>query len=95
MARIAALMELQPVDRRKPQEVRNNPGRQASPPGNALTLGNRNTTSQEEALRRIASLPLNRQGKVLDIRCQIAQGTYEVGKRLDKVIDRVLETLTS
>jgi hypothetical protein len=50
--------------------------------------------SQEEALKRIASLPTLRRGKVLDIRRQIADGTYEVGHRLDQAIDRLLELLT-
>ncbi len=35
-----------------------------------------------------------RQDKVLDIRRQIAVGTYKVGERLDGVMDRVLEALT-
>jgi hypothetical protein len=59
-----------------------------------LVLGNRNTTSHEEALKRITSLPPIRQGKVLDIRRRIAAGTYEVGDRLDRAIDRLLEVLT-
>jgi anti-sigma28 factor (negative regulator of flagellin synthesis) len=65
------------------------------PDGGVSVLGNRNATSQEEALKRIASLPPNRQGKVLGIRRQIADGTYEVADRLGKVIDRVLESLTT
>ena len=95
MARVSALSGLPSADRRRSQDARNDQGREASPNGDALTLGSRNTTSPEEALKRIASLPLNRQGKVLRIRRQIANGTYEVAGRLDKVIDRVLETLTS
>jgi anti-sigma28 factor (negative regulator of flagellin synthesis) len=59
-----------------------------------LTLANRNTTSQEEALKRIASLPPTRRNKVRDIRRQIAAGTYKVGERLDGAMNRVLETLT-
>jgi anti-sigma28 factor (negative regulator of flagellin synthesis) len=54
-----------------------------------------NTTPPEEVLKRITSLPSNRQGKVLDLRRQIAEGTYEVAARLDTVIDRVLETITA
>jgi len=46
-------------------------------------------------LKRIAFLPLIRQGKVLDIRRQITDGTYELADRLDKAIDRVLEALTA
>jgi len=58
-------------------------------------LENMNTTPPEEVLKRITSLPPNRQGKVLDIRRQIGDGTYEVADRLDTVIDRVLEAITA
>jgi anti-sigma28 factor (negative regulator of flagellin synthesis) len=98
MARIATLMELPLTDRRKPLEAGNDQGRNASPNGDALTeqiLGDTNTTPQEEVLKRIASLPRTRRDKVLDIRRQIAEGTYEVADRLDKAIDRVLETITA
>jgi len=94
MVRVQALSGLPSADRRRSQDARNDQGREASPNGDALTLGNRNTTSQEEALRRIASLPPNRQGKVLDIRRRIADGTYEVADRLDEALDRALESLT-
>jgi hypothetical protein len=46
-------------------------------------------------LKRIASLPPIGQGKVLDIRRQIAEGTYDVGDRLDKAMDRVLVAITA
>jgi len=98
MARIAALMELPLTDRRKPLEAQNDQGRDASPNGDALMeqiLGNTNTTPQEEVLKRIASLPRTRRDKVLDIRRQIAEGTYEVADRLDRAMDRVLETITA
>ena len=97
MARIAALMELRPTDRRKPQEARNDQGRDTSPDGGVLMeqiLEDLNTTPQEEVLKRIASLPRTRRDKVLDIRRRIAEGTYEVADRLDKATDRVLEALT-
>jgi len=58
-------------------------------------LENMNTTPPEEQLKRITSLPPNRQGKVLDSRRQIADGTYEVADRLDTVTDRVLEAITA
>jgi anti-sigma28 factor (negative regulator of flagellin synthesis) len=58
-------------------------------------LDNMNTTSQEEVVKKIASLPEIRRHKVLDIRRQITEGTYEVADRLDIVIDRVLETIAS
>jgi anti-sigma28 factor (negative regulator of flagellin synthesis) len=56
---------------------------------------NMNTTPPEEVLKRITSLPPNRQAKMLDIRRQIADGTYQVAARLDTVIDRVLEAITA
>jgi len=61
----------------------------------AQILENLQTTPQEEVLKRIASLPPNRQGKVLDLRRQIAAGTYEVVDRLNTAIDRVLEAMTA
>jgi anti-sigma28 factor (negative regulator of flagellin synthesis) len=98
MARIAVVMELRATDRRRPQEARCDQGRDTSPEGDAVMdqiLENLKTTPQEEVLKRIASLPPNRQGKVLDIRRQIAAGTYEVAARLNTVIDRVLEATTA
>jgi anti-sigma28 factor (negative regulator of flagellin synthesis) len=95
MATVAAISKLQPADHRKSQDARNSQGRHASPTSDVLILGNRNTTSHEEALKRIASLPPIRQGKVLDIRRRIAEGTYDVRYRLDKAMDRVLEAITT
>jgi len=98
MARIAALMGLRPTDRSKPQDTRCDQGRDTSPDGDVVMkqiLENLNTTPQEEVLKRIASFPPNRQGKVLGIRRQIADGTYEVADRLNTVTDRVLEALTA
>jgi hypothetical protein len=98
MARIAALMELRLTDRRKPQDARHDQGYDASPDGDVWMehiLENMKTTPPEEVLKRITSLPANRRGKVLDIRRQIADGIYEVADRLDTVIDRVLEAITT
>ena len=98
MARIAVVMGFRPTDRCKPQDATCDQGRDTSPDGDVVMeqiLENLNTTPQEEVLERIASLPLNRQGKVLDIRRQIAAGTYEVTDRLNTVIDRVLEAMTA
>jgi len=97
MARIAALMELRPTDRRRPQDARYDQGCDTSPDGDVLEhiLEKMNTTPPEEVWKRITSLPPNRQGKVLDLRRQIADGTYEVAARLDTVIDRVLEAITA
>ena len=58
-------------------------------------LENMKTTPPEEVLKRIASLPPSRRAKVLDIRLQLAEGTYEVTDRLNKAIDRVLEAITA
>jgi len=98
MARIAALMELRPTDRRRPQDARYDQGCDTSPKGDVVMehiLENMNTTPQEEALRRITSLPDIRRDKVLDIRRQLREGTYEVADRLDEAIDRVLEAITT
>ncbi len=98
MARIAALMELRPTDRRRPWDARYDQGCDASPDGDVLMehiLEKMNATPPEEVLKRITSLPRTRRDKVLDIRRQIADGTYEVTDRLDAVIDRVLEAITA
>ena len=98
MARIAALMELQPVNRRRSQEARNDQGCDASPHGDVLmeqTLEDLSTTPQEEVSKEIASLPRTRQNKVLDLRHQLMEGTYEVADRLNRAIDRVLEAITA
>jgi len=58
-------------------------------------LENMNTTPQEEVLKKIAPLPEIRRRKVLDIRRQITEGTYEVADWLDRTIDRVLEAITA
>jgi anti-sigma28 factor (negative regulator of flagellin synthesis) len=95
MATVRALSGLPFADRRRSWDTRKNQGRDAAPNGATLILGHRNTTSHEEALKRIASPPPIRHDKVLDIRRQITDGTYEVMDRLDKAIDRVLEALTA
>jgi anti-sigma28 factor (negative regulator of flagellin synthesis) len=98
MARTAAVMELRPTDHRKSQDAGNDQGRDAPPNGDVLMeriLENLNTTSQEEVLKRIASLPDIRRGKVLGIRRRITDGAYEVADRLDRAIDRVLEAVTA
>ena len=91
-------MELRPTDRRRPQDTRYDQGCDTSPDGDVSMehiLENMNTTPPEEVLKRITSLPPNRQGRVLDIRRQIADGSYEVAARLDAVMDRVLEAITA
>jgi len=68
MARIAALMELQPAERRISKKARNDQGPDTSPDTDVLMeqiLEDLSTTPQEEVLTRIASLPDPRRGKVL------------------------------
>jgi anti-sigma28 factor (negative regulator of flagellin synthesis) len=98
MSTIATVTELQPTDHRRFQSAGNDQGCDTSPIGDALlehVLENMNTTHQEEALMRITSLPDIRRDKVLDIRRQLTEGTYEVADRLDRAIDRVLEAITT
>jgi hypothetical protein len=98
MARIAAVMEPQPTERRKSGGARYGRGHNTWPNGDALMeqiLEDLSTTPQEEVLKRIASLPRTRQDKVLDIHRQLAEGTYELADRLDKAIDQVLEAITA
>ena len=98
MARIAAVMELQLTDRRRSRNARNDQGRDTPPNGDVLMeriLENMNSTPQEELLKRITSLHDIRRDKVLDIRRQLTEGTYEVADLLDGAIDRVLEAITT
>lgn len=98
MASIAAVMELQHADRRRSQDARNDQRSDTRLHDDALMeriLGNMSTTPWEEVLRRIASLPDIRRGKVLNIRGRIMEGTYEAADRLDGVIDRVLDAITA
>ena len=94
MARTVTFLQFQPEDPRKPQDAKNAQGRDAAPMGDPLLeqiLENMDMTPPEEVLKRIASLPDIRRGKVLDIRRQLREGTYEVAGRLDRAMDRVLE----
>lgn len=98
MARIAALMEPLSADLRNSPDATNHLGRDTSPNGEVLMeqiLDSMNTTPREEVLKRIAFLPHIRRDKVLNIRRQIMDGTYEVADRFGKTIDRVLEALTT
>jgi len=97
MTAIAIVVEHQPADRRKPQDVKDNQRRDAAPNGDVLMeriFEKMNTTPQEEVLKRIASLPDIRQSKVLRIRRQVTNGTYQVIGRLDDAIDRILGAIT-
>ena len=98
MTSIAAVMKLQPTDHPKSQNARNAPRHGTSPNRDALMeriLHNMNITPQEEVLKRIASLPDIRRGKVLRIRRQVTDGTYRVAGRLDEAMDHVLEAITT
>lgn len=58
-------------------------------------LTNINSTPIGQVLKRMASLPEIRRGKVLRLRQQITEGSYDEGERLDAALDRVLEDLTA
>jgi len=98
MSTITAVTELQLTDPCISQNARNDQEHDTSPDGDVFMehiLENINTTPQEEVLKRIASLPDIRLCKVLDIRRQLTEGTYEVADRLDRAIERVLETIAA
>jgi hypothetical protein len=46
------------------------------------------------ALRKIASLPCVRKDKVLAVRQQLAEGTYDLDQRLGAALDSLLADLT-
>ena len=97
MARITALIARQFADRREFREARNDQGHRLSLHGDGLMeriLENIHATPQEEVWKKSAPPVGIRRDKVLDIRRRIAEGTYEVGDRLDRVIERVLEAIT-
>lgn len=58
-------------------------------------LENINATPIGRVLRRIGSLPEVRKGKVLNLRRQITDGTYDAGDHLDAALDRVIEDFTT
>ena len=58
-------------------------------------LENINTTPIGQVLKKIASLPEVRKQKVLDVRRKLNKGKYNLNKRLDIAIDKVLEDLTT
>jgi hypothetical protein len=99
MTRIAAaVVELHPADPRKSQDAEDDERRSTPPNSDMLLeriLGNMKATPQEEVLKRIASLPDIRRGKVLRIHRQVTEGTYQIANRLDEAMDHVLETITA
>ncbi len=56
-------------------------------------LENINTTPIGQVLKKIASLPEVRKEKVLGVRQQLTEGKYDLNKRLDIALDKVLEDL--
>jgi len=58
-------------------------------------LKNVNTSPLGQLLKKIAALPEIRQEKVVDVRSQLQRGDYDLNKRLDLALDRVLEELIS
>ncbi|MBN1360771.1 MAG: flagellar biosynthesis anti-sigma factor FlgM [Sedimentisphaerales bacterium] len=58
-------------------------------------LENINNTPLGQVLKSIASMPEIRREKVLRLRQQITEGRYDLAGRLDVVLDKVLEDLTS
>ncbi|MFZ0033473.1 MAG: hypothetical protein WAK60_00615 [Sedimentisphaerales bacterium] len=58
-------------------------------------LDNINTTPIGQVLKKIASLPEVRREKVLDVRQQLIKGKYKLNERLNTVLDKVLEDLTT
>ncbi|MFZ0034109.1 MAG: flagellar biosynthesis anti-sigma factor FlgM [Sedimentisphaerales bacterium] len=47
------------------------------------------------ALQKIHSLPSVRKKKILEVREQLIEGTYDIDKRLNAVLDRLLEDLVA
>jgi hypothetical protein len=58
-------------------------------------LANINGTPLGQVLRRMAALPEIRRGKVMRLRQEITDGTYDESERLEVALDRVLEDLTA
>ena len=58
-------------------------------------LANINGTPLGQVLKRMAALPEVRKGKVLRLRQQITDGSYEEDEHLEAALDRVLEDLTA
>jgi len=58
-------------------------------------LENINTTPIGQVLKKIASLPEVRREKVLNVRRQLTNGRYDLGERLNLVLDKVLDDLTA
>jgi hypothetical protein len=89
--------ELQSTGLCKTRDAANGLGGESSPSDDVAMeriLETMNTTPWEEVLKRIACSPHIRRDKVLSVRRQITEGTYEIEDRLDGAIDRMLEAIT-
>ena len=58
-------------------------------------LNNLNRTPLGKVLKKIASMPEVRQNKVLEVRKKLTCDEYELNKRLDIAMEKVLEDLTA
>lgn len=92
---LAERREQQSISRCKSREALNPRGGGVPSDGNELMekiLADLRSTTHMEVLKRVRALPEIRRGKVLNIRCQITQGTYKVSSRLERVIDLTILT---
>ena len=90
--------ELQSSGRCKSRQTRKNRGPEAASDGEVsleCILEKLVSTPQTKVLKRIASLPNIRRGKVLNIRRRIRKGAYSVEDRLERVTDQVLTAVTT
>ena len=97
MAKCATATECPAVEHRKPQKFQKDQKPCIVPDRDLLMkriLDSLRATPPGEVLKRLAALPDIRRGKVLNIRHQLAAGTYKVTGRLNRVIDRVLAIIT-
>jgi len=58
-------------------------------------LENINTTPIGQVLKKIASLPEVRKKKIMNVRQQLTEGKYDLKKRMNIALDKVLEDLTT
>ena len=64
--------------------------------GISLNWGAGNSTRERitaPALQNVRSLPRVRKRKILEVRRQLVEGTYDIDKRLNAVLDRLFENL--
>ena len=58
-------------------------------------IDNLNNTPVGQVLKKLAALPEVSRQKVMNIRQQLTGGGYDLNERLDIVLDKVLEELTT